>query len=139
MLKDGWQQLNDWSQNWSLLGKIFLWIVVAGIFLLIFYLLISLILGPFMWLYNRLTDRNVSNVPKEKDFIVGELTGRIVGSNLGEVMITDESSGRSTHPAQLFKRRDLPPDYILPIGTKVLIIDFDEKGVAQVVERKDFL
>lgn len=138
-MKETWQQLNDWSQQWPLLGKLILWLAIAGVFLLIFYLVISLILGPFMWLYNHWTDRNTSNVPKEEDFILGELTSRIVGSKIGEVMIIDENSARSTHPAQLFKRKELPADYTLPIGTKVLVVSFDEKGIAQVVEHQDFL
>ena len=48
-------------------------------------ILFSLILMPFMYLYNRLTDKNQSNVLAQKDYVIGELTERISGDSFGEV------------------------------------------------------
>ena len=96
-------------------------------------------LGPFMWLYNRITDKNRSNVISRNEFVIGELTEKIVGDTIGEVMEIGSQGARSVYPARFFREEDRENNVRLPVGTKVIIVDFDKKGIALVVESKNFI
>ena len=106
---------------------------------LILFVLFSLLLGPIMWLYNRITDKNRSNVISRNDFVIGELTEKIVGDTIGEVMEIGSQGARSVYPARFFREEDRENNVRLPVGTKVIIVDFDKKGIALVVESKNFI
>jgi hypothetical protein len=92
-----------------------------------------------MWLYNRITDKNRSNVISRNDFVIGELTEKIVGDTIGEVMEIGSQGARSVYPARFFREEDRENNVRLPVGTKVIIVDFDKKGIALVVESKNFI
>jgi len=111
--------------------------LVGGIFVV--FVAFSLLLGPFMWLYNRITDKNRSNVISRNEFVIGELTEKIVGDTIGEVMEIGSQSARSVYPARFFREEDRENNVRLPVGTKVIIVDFDKKGIALVVESKNFI
>lgn len=119
-------------------GRFFIWFVVALVGVAVLSLLFSLLFSPFMWLYNRVTDRNRSNVLTEDEYVTGELTVKIHGKSTGEVMKTG-SGGGSVHPARLFDEAEIASNTLYPIGTKVLIIDFDESGIALVVRNQQFI
>lgn len=125
-----------WLPNY---GKVIAWLLLGVLAILVISLLFSLILSPFMWLYNRFTDKNTSNVMAKDDFVMGELTEKIHGSAIGEVMEIGSEQARSIHPARLYREADAANGLLLPVGTKVLIIDFDERGIALVVENKAFM
>ncbi len=74
-----------------------------GIFVV--FVAFSLLLGPFMWLYNRITDKNRSNVISRNEFVIGELTEKIVGDTIGEVMEIGSQSARSVYPARFFGKK----------------------------------
>lgn len=139
MIQDMWESLNNWIGGFPLYGKAFIWLMVILLVLFVIYLLVSLLFTPFMWLYNRLTDKNTSNVPSEKDVLLGELTEKIKGNGIGEVMESGNGGGRSSHPARLFDEEEVAAEELYPVGTKVLIIDFDEKGIALVVRNQNFI
>ncbi|MGX7132287.1 hypothetical protein [Enterococcus songbeiensis] len=115
------------------------WFLLILLVLAVLFAVFSLLLTPFMMLYNRLTDRNKSNVLIEDDYVLGELTEKIHGDALGEVMETGSGSARSIHPARLFREKDIQENLLLPVGTKVLIIDFDREGIALVVKNQNFI
>lgn len=102
--------------------------------LILCYFLFSLLLAPLMYLYNRLTDKNKSNVEKQTDFVIGELTEKISGHSFGEVREIGSGGASSVYPARFYREEDQRSQQILPVGTKVLIIDFDDRGVALVVK-----
>ncbi|WP_368250747.1 hypothetical protein [Enterococcus sp. 2201sp1_2201st1_B8_2201SCRN_220225] len=135
-------ELFDWVhtqlQGWPFAGQVLLWLILAVVALVVLSLLFSLLFAPFMWLYNRLTDGNQNNVMPEADYVTGELTAKIHGKSTGEVMETS-SSGGSVHPARLFDEDEIAKDTLYPVGTKVLIIAFDESGIALVVRNKQFI
>ena len=115
------------------------WLILIMAGLLIVFLLFSLILSPFMWLYNRWTDKNKSNVIDQSDFLIGELTEKIEGDAMGEVMEIGSQSARSVYPAKLYREDDRSKNIRLPVGTKVIIVEIDQKGIALVVESKNFI
>ena len=92
-----------------------------------------------MWLFNRLTDKNRSNVLGHEDFLIGELTEKIVGNTLGEVMEIGSKTARSVYPAKFYKEEDIREKRELPVGTKVIIVDFDKKVLLLVVENRNFI
>lgn len=118
-------------------GRFVVWLLLGVLCLLVLSLLFSLLFSPFMWLYNRFTDRNRSNVLPESEFVTGELTVKIQGNSTGEVRET--GSAFSVHPARLFDEKEIAAGTFYPIGTKVLIIEFDEAGVALVVRNQQFI
>ena len=101
-------------------------------------ILFSLILMPFMYLYNRLTDKNQSNVLAQKDYVIGELTERISGDSFGEVREIGSGDASSVYPARFYREEDRQKQQGLPVGTKVLIIDFDQAGVALIVKATNY-
>ncbi|XUB36825.1 hypothetical protein IGI41_001823 [Enterococcus sp. DIV0876] len=115
------------------------WLILIIGGLLIVFLLFSLLLAPFMWLYNRITDKNSSNVLNQSDFLIGELTEKIEGSSMGEVMEIGSQTARSVYPAMLYRVEDRSKNIRLPVGTKVIIVEIDQKGIALVVESKNFI
>lgn len=74
-----------------------------------------------------------------EDFLIGELTEKIQGSSMGEVMEIGSKEARSVYPAKLYKAEDVTKDVLLPVGTKVIIVDFDENGIALVIKNKNFV
>ena len=62
---------------------------------------------------------------------------KIQGNSTGEVRET--GSAFSVHPARLFDEKEIAAGTFYPIGTKVLIIEFDESGVALVVRNQQFI
>lgn len=139
MFQELWHGLNNWLTGFPLYGRLFIWLLLILVALFAIYLLVSLLFTPLMWLYNRLTDKNTSNVPSEKDYLLGELTEKIRGHGIGEVMESGNGQSRSSHPARLFDEQEADKETTYPVGTKVLIIDFDDKGIALVVRNKDFI
>lgn len=118
------------------------WILMALVVLVvlvIFYLLFSLLFSPLMYLFNWLTNRNESNTAAKKDYLIGKLTLRIEGQGIGEVMEVGSQSASSVYPAKLYRQKEREENLLLKAGTKVLIIDFDEKGRALVVRQDSFL
>ncbi|OJG89712.1 hypothetical protein RV16_GL002254 [Enterococcus saccharolyticus] len=91
-----------------------------------------------MFLYNQLTDKNKSNVLGKEDYLIGELTTRLRGNSIGEVIEIGSETAISVYPAKFYREEDRNSDVVLPIGTKVLIIDFDEQGIALVVKSDHF-
>ncbi|MCH4168761.1 MAG: hypothetical protein LKF42_05875 [Streptococcaceae bacterium] len=111
------------------------WILVGIIVLVILGILIPdilmIILAPFMWLYNILTDRKQTD--SEQDFVTGILTlGIKNGSSFGEVMIDGTGFGRTNKPAKIYHGK---PDDSIKQGEQVLIIEV-KNGVAYVVKNK---
>ena len=131
--------LQEQLQSLPNAGRFVAWFVLALLSLLILSLLFSLLFSPFMWLYNRFTDRNRSNVLNENEFVTGELTVKIQGISTGEVRETGSGTAFSVHPARLFDEKEIAAGTFYPIGTKVLIIEFDESGVALVVRNQQFI
>jgi hypothetical protein len=133
-------ELFDALYHWSVTQPTYLraaiWILVCLLVLFILYLLFMIVFFPGMYLYNKMTDRNKSNVMAEDDYLIGELTTRIRGHGMGEVIDTSSGMGFSVHSARLYREEDRESGLTLPVGTEVLIIDFDADGVALVVENK---
>lgn len=115
--------------------QVFTWIVAVVTVVFVLYLLLSLIFFPLMYLFNRLTDKNKSNPLSREDLLIGELTERIQGSSIGEVMAIDNRSARSSYPAKLYRETEQQENLLLPKGSTVLIVGFDDQGIALVVER----
>ncbi|MBS5959447.1 MULTISPECIES: hypothetical protein [Enterococcus] len=131
--------LQEYLQQFPSYIQIVGWLIVLFVLIFAVFLLFSLLLGPFMWLFNRLTDKNRSNVLGHEDFLIGELTEKIVGNTLGEVMEIGSKTARSVYPAKFYKEEDIREKRELPVGTKVIIVDFDKKGIALVVENRNFI
>lgn len=125
--------LSGQSLSFQILG----WAVVALLVIVGFYLIVSLLFFPGMYLFNRLTDRNQSNSLSKEELFLGQLTLRIRGESIGEVMETGSQEARSTYPAKLFREKDRVSGLELEKGTKVIIIEFDDQGIAWVVENKN--
>ena len=89
-----------------------------------------------MYLFNRLTDKNQSNPLSKEELLIGELTEKITGFSTGEVMAVDGMSARSLYPAHLYRETEQESGLLLPKGTKVLIVGFNDQGIALVVEKK---
>lgn len=113
------------------------WVGLICLFFVGLYLLFSLIFAPIMYLYNRLTDRNQNNSLAQSEYLLGQLTVKIQGDSVGEVMETGSGHARATFPAKLFKADEIANDHLLPVGTSVIIIEFDANGIALVVENKN--
>lgn len=91
-----------------------------------------------MYLYNRLTDKNKSNALEKEDYLFGELTTKLHGNSIAEVIEISSGTALSTYPAKFYREEDRQSDLLLLPGTKVLIIDFDSKGIALVVKSNQF-
>lgn len=104
--------------------------------ILLAYLLLSVCFAPMMYLYNKITDRNQSNVAEERTYYLGEVTLKIQGKGYGEVLDTEH---QSLYPARLFQLDEQQAEVLYPVGTKVLIIEFDREGVARVAKANSFL
>lgn len=133
----------DWLQavNQALITQPFLlkmlfWLALIVLFIFCLYLFLSVLFFPLMYIYNRLTDKNQTNVLSKNDLLLGQLTEKIQGNSIGEVMETGSQNARSIYPARLYRLKDQEENVLLSVGTKVLIIDFDEQGVALVIESK---
>lgn len=113
------------------------WVGLICVFFVVLYLLFSLIFAPFMYLYNRLTDHNQNNSLNQEEYLLGQLTVKIQGNSVGEVMETGSGHAHATFPAKLFKADEIAQNHLLPVGTSVIIIEFDANGIALVVENKN--
>ena len=60
--------LQEYLQQFPSYIQIVGWLIVLFVLIFAVFLLFSLLLGPFMWLFNRLTDKNRSNVLGHEDF-----------------------------------------------------------------------
>jgi hypothetical protein len=139
MIGDWVTMLQKYLQQFPNYIQIISWLALFFVVIVVIFLLFSLLLGPFMWLFNRLTDKNRSNVLGHEDFLIGELTEKITGNSLGEVMEVGSKTARSVYPARFYKEKDIREMRELPVGSKVIIVDFDKKGIALVVENKNFI
>jgi hypothetical protein len=139
MIGDWVTMLQKYLQQFPNYIQIISWLALFFVVIVVIFLLFSLLLGPFMWLFNRLTDKNRSNVLGHEDFLIGELTEKITGNSLGEVMEVGSKTARSVYPARFYKEEDIREMRELPVGSKVIIVDFDKKGIALVVENKNFI
>lgn len=134
---DWLQELNQMLMKQPLLLKIIIGLMLISFVLFSLYLVLSFIFFPIMYLYNHLTDKNQTNVLSREDFLFGQLTEKIQGNTIGEVMEIGSESARSVYPAKFYRLQDQEENHFLPVGTKVLIIDFDEQGIALVVQSKN--
>ncbi len=134
---DWLQELNQMLMKQPLLLKIIIGLMLISFVLFSLYLVLSFIFFPIMYLYNHLTDKNQTNVLSKEDFLFGQLTEKIQGNTIGEVMEIGSESARSVYPAKFYRLQDQEENHLLPVGTKVLIIDFDEQGIALVVQSKN--
>ena len=116
--------------------QVIIWLLILISILIVGYLLLSLLFFPLMYLFNRLTDKNQSNPLSKEELLIGELTEKITGFSTGEVMAVDGMSARSLYPAQLYRGTEQESGLLLPKGTKVLIVGFNDQGIALVVEKK---
>ena len=116
--------------------QVIIWLLILISILIVGYLLLSLLFFPLMYLFNRLTDKNQSNPLSKEELLIGELTEKITGFSTGEVMAVDGMSARSLYPAQLYREPEQESGLLLPKGTKVLIVGFNDQGIALVVEKK---
>ncbi|EOT29668.1 hypothetical protein [Enterococcus saccharolyticus] len=132
------EQLNQFRASQPIFIQALLWLLFFLLVIFILYLLFSLIFFPLMFLYNQLTDKNKSNVLGKEDYLIGELTTRLRGNSIGEVIEIGSETAISVYPAKFYREEDRNSDVVLPIGTKVLIIDFDEQGIALVVKSDHF-
>jgi hypothetical protein len=132
------EQLNHFRASPPVAIRALLWLLFFLLVVFALYLLFALIFFPLMFLYNQLTDKNKSNVLGENDYLIGELTTRLRGNSIGEVIEIGSESAISVYPAKFYREEDRNSDVVLPSGTKVLIIDFDEKGIALVVKSNQF-
>lgn len=132
------EQLNQFRASQPIFIQALLWLLFFLLVIFILYLLFSLIFFPLMFLYNQLTDKNKSNVLGKEDYLIGELTTRLRGNSIGEVIDIGSETAISVYPAKFYREEDRNSDVVLPIGTKVLIIDFDEQGIALVVKSDHF-
>lgn len=111
-------------------------LLCIGIGLGMLYVLFSFLLAPILWLYNQVTDKNRSNVDVETQYDIGEITVKIVGNRYGEVR---DNEHQSLYPARLFQQQEQENQEVYEVGTKVLIIEFDQEGVARVARVTPFL
>ena len=132
------EQLNQFRASQPIFIQALLWLLFFLLVIFILYLLFSLIFFPLMFLYNQLTDKNKSNVLGKEDYLIGELTTRLRGNSIGEVIEIGSETAISVYPAKFYREEDRNSNVVLPIGTKVLIIDFDEQGIALVVKSDHF-
>lgn len=132
------EQLNQFRASQPIFIQALLWLLFFLLVIFILYLLFSLIFFPLMFLYNQLTDKNKSNVLGKEDYLIGELTTRLRGNSIGEVIEIGSETAISVYPAKFYREEDRNSDVVLPIGTKVLIIDFDEQGISLVVKSDHF-
>ena len=116
--------------------QVIIWLLILISILIVGYLLLSLLFFPLMYLFNRLTDKNQSNPLSKEELLIGELTEKITGFSTGEVMAVDGMSARSLYPAQFYRETEQESGLLLPKGTKVLIVGFNDQGIALVVEKK---
>lgn len=121
----------------SFLFQLISWIIMVLLLIVAFYLLVSLLLFPLMYFFNRLTDKNQSNPLSKDEVLLGRLTLKIHGDSIGEVMEVGSKEARSTYPAKLFREKDRLAGVKLEKGTNVIIIEFDNQGIALVVENKN--
>ncbi|MGL9731200.1 hypothetical protein [Enterococcus sp. DIV0756] len=129
-------QLNQMLTQYPLLVRGIVWFLLLGLLLVIVLLLFSLVFSPLMLLYNKLTDKNKSNVIAEVDYLFGQLTEKITGDSIGEVMVIESGDARTSYPAKLYRPEDVAAKVSLPVGAQVLIIDFDPAGVALVTKNQ---
>ncbi len=135
MMIDQWiMQLKRLLVDQSTFVKGFVWIILLALLVLVVYVIFSLLFFPLMTLYNRLTDKNKTNVMAQNEYLIGELTEKIQGDSIGEVMEIGSHAARTVYPAKFYRTKDREEGLLLAIGTKVLIIDFDEKGCALVIK-----
>ncbi|MGX7196636.1 hypothetical protein [Enterococcus olivae] len=118
--------------------KAIVWIIFFLLVIFALYLLSAALFFPLMFLYNQLTDKNESNVLGKEDYLLGELTTRLRGDFVGEVIEIGSGTAISVYPAKFYREEDRKSDLVLPAGTRVLIIDFDPQGVALVVKSNNF-
>lgn len=116
--------------------KILIVIIVFFIFIFCLYILFSIVLLPFMKLFNKFTDNNISNVPDKRDYLLGTLSEKVGFDHVGEVLI-NSSNGTSIRPAKLYKKEDFENQIELPKNSPVIIIDFDDNGNALVIKNKN--
>lgn len=124
----------SWLQTESLFVRFLVWVILMLLVVFILYLIFSLLLFPLMFFYNVLTDKNKSNALTKDDYLLGELTTRVRGYSIGEVIDVGSGTAISSYPAKLFREEDRKNDVYLPTGTSVIIVDFDEQGVALVIK-----
>lgn len=130
------KQLQEFPSDQVLWIQIGYWLFVGSAIGILIYFLLSVLLLPIMYVYNLLTDRNKSNVLSESDYLIGELTTRIKGNSVGEVLEVGSGTALSMYPAKLYREQDRLEQLELPKGTQVLIIGFDTQGIALVVKNK---
>lgn len=100
--------------------------VIVGVFV---PNVLMIVLAPWMWLYNYLTDRKQTD--SEQDFVTGVLTlGIKSNTSFGEVLIDGTGFCRTNKPAKIY--HGLDGDFINK-GEKVLIIEV-KQGIAYVVK-----
>lgn len=135
MLREAFTEINQLLLGQSVWMQILAWLLVIIVVVFVVYLLLSLLFFPLMYLFNRLTDKNKSNPLSREELLIGELTEKIQGASIGEVMAVGDRSARSSYPAKLYREKEQQEELLLPKGSKVLIVGFDEQGIALVVER----
>ncbi|GCF95768.1 hypothetical protein NRIC_36590 [Enterococcus florum] len=133
------EQFNQFLSNYPVILRGIAWLLLALGILMVIFLLFSLLLTPLMLMYNKVTDKNRSNVATENDHLLGELTERIYGDSVGEVMVINSGDARATYPARLYRSDDVAAEQLLPVGTQVLIIDFDQSGIALVAKNQSII
>ena len=131
------QEVNQILIKQPFLLRILFWLALMVLFIFCLYVFLSMVFFPLMYIYNRLTDKNQTNVLSKEDLLLGQLTEKIQGGSIGEVMETGSRNARSVYPARLYRLKDQEENILHPVGTKVLIIDFDEQGVALVIKSKN--
>lgn len=127
-------EVNQLLVNQPSFIQVTVWLLIIVVIIFVVYLLLSLLLFPAMYIYNRLTDKNKSNPLSREELLMGELTEKIQGHSVGEV-VAIEGDARSSYPAKLYREIEQQDALLLPKGTKVLIVGFDDRGIALVVER----
>lgn len=137
VIQDFLNELTNYLSGQSFSIQLISWLVIILLLIVAFYLLISLLFFPFMYLFNRLTDKNKSNPLSKKDVLLGKLTLKIHGDSIGEVMEIGSKEARSTYPAKFFREKDRLSGLKLEKGTNVIIIEFDDQGIALVIENKN--
>lgn len=137
MFREVLHDVTNYLATQSLLVQTISWLVIILLLIVGFYLLVSLLFFPGMYLFNRLTDKNKSNSLSREELLLGQLTLKIHGDSVGEVMEVGSQTARSTYPARLYREKDRKETVLLEKGTKVIIIEFDDQGVAWVIENKN--
>lgn len=94
------------------------------------YLIITLLLFPFMQIFNAITDKNKSNLIPRREIVMGVVTESISTSTIGEILITDKH-GSKIYPAKLY----METTEKLEKETPIIVIDFDS-NIALVVKNK---